>query len=249
VNKIRAILVDDEARARNVLKSLLERNCPEIELLASCEDVPSAAEKIKELKPDLVFLDIQMPEYNGYELLKFVPDEKFEIIFVTAYDQYALKAFELSATDYLLKPVNRVRLKEAVGRVAEKMQLKTSFDTYQELAKSLTDKKFSQIVIASTEGKQVVKFDDIIGISGEGSYSKLYFTNQTSVLISKNLKYFQDALDIDKRFCRCHKSWIVNLNKVANTNTGNLILEMETGIEIKVSKSKRTELQDFLINI
>jgi len=247
VNKIKAILVDDEARARNVLKSLLERNCPEVELLASCEDVISAAEQIKRLNPDVVFLDIQMPDYNGYELMQFVPNINFEIIFVTAYDQYALKAFELCAIDYLLKPIKRERLKDAVQKVGDKLKNVKIYDNYKELVESFQEKKISQIVISSTEGKNVVKFDNLIAIEGQGAYSTIYLANNTTIFTSKNLKYFQDALEVDNRFFRCHKSWIVNTDLVTNTDNTNCILTMQTGLEIKVSKLKRTELAKLLV--
>ena len=240
MNKIRAILVDDEISARNVLKSLLERNCPEIELLASCKNVLEAAKEVKELKPDLVFLDIQMPEYNGYELMQFVPDIKFEIIFVTAYDRYALKAFELCAIDYLLKPVKRDRLKEAVQKVGDKLAQTKSHDTYKELVDSLNDRKFTQIVISTIDGKSVVKFTDLVAIEGDGSYTTIYLLNGKTIFTSKNLKYFQDVLDVDERFFRCHRSWIANLDMV--TSSDNQSLKMRTEKIVKVSKSKRSEL-------
>ena len=240
MNKIRAILVDDEISARNVLKSLLERNCPEIELLASCKNVLEAAKEVKELKPDLVFLDIQMPEYNGYELMQFVPDVKFEIIFVTAYDRYALKAFELCAIDYLLKPVKRDRLKEAVQKVGDKLAQTKSHDTYKELVDSLNDRKFTQIVISTIDGKSVVKFTDLVAIEGDGSYTTIYLLNGKTIFTSKNLKYFQDVLEVDARFFRCHRSWIANLDMV--TSSDNQSLKMRTEKTVKVSKSKRSEL-------
>ena len=107
MNKIKAIIVDDEKRARNVLDQLLSRNFDNIEVVAQCADVPSAVEEIKRLKPDVVFLDIQMPNYVGYELVNFFDKVDFDIIFVTAFDQYAIKAFELSAIDYIVKPIDR----------------------------------------------------------------------------------------------------------------------------------------------
>ena len=246
MKKIRAILVDDEPRARNVLANLLARNCPEVELIASCENVLEAVDQIKELKPDLVFLDIQMPEYNGYELMKFLPHIQFDIIFVTAYDQYALKAFELNAVDYLLKPVKRERLKTSVKKVAKKLKINNAYVQYEELVKSLNEKKHTQIVVKSTEGRNVIKFSNLVGIEGQGAYSTIYLSNGITIFTSKNLKYFQDLLEIDERFCRCHKSWIVNLDLIVSADKQNLALIMSTNIEIKVSKSKRADLGKLL---
>lgn len=246
MKKIRAILVDDESRARSVLKSLLERNCPEVELLYSCVNVMQAVEKIEELQPDLVFLDVQMPQYNGYELINFVKEVNFQIIFVTAYDQYALKAFELCATDYLLKPVDREKLKNAVIKVANKVKVKQNIEIYKELIDTLNDKKYTQLIISLTEGKKVIKFSDLVSIKGEGSYSSIYLKDGTSLITSKNLKHFQDLLEVDKRFLRCHKSWIVNFNMVSKFDSTSLT--MTTNQIITFSKTKKVEILEFLEN-
>src|SRR6478735_3401789 len=119
MNTIRAILVDDEESARDVLQNLLQRFCPEVTLVAKCENVMLAVDVIKKEKPDLVFLDIQMPNYAGYEIVKFFDKVDFEIVFITAYDQYAIRAFEIAAIDYLLKPIDIDRLKLAVKRVKQ----------------------------------------------------------------------------------------------------------------------------------
>ena len=123
MKKIRAILVDDEESARDVLENLLKRFCPEVELLAKCTNVEQAVASIRELQPDLVFLDIEMPNYAGYEIVKFFPEINFELIFVTAYDKYAIRAFEVSAVDYLLKPIDIDRLKNAVSRVMKQLSV------------------------------------------------------------------------------------------------------------------------------
>ena len=129
MSKIKAILVDDEESARDVLENLLRRFCPEIDLLDKCNNVEQAVESIKQHKPNLVFLDIEMPNYAGYELVDFFTEIDFEIIFVTAYDQYAIKAFEVSAVDYLLKPIEIERLKESVSRVSPKFNKEQSHDS------------------------------------------------------------------------------------------------------------------------
>ena len=147
MNGLRAIIVDDEQRARDVLSKLLERNCSNVVVEETCVDVLSAVEKIKKIQPDVVFLDVQMPNYAGYELVNFFDEINFEIIFVTAFDHYAIKAFELSAIDYLVKPVDRLRLVEAVNKVKLKKGQEKSKEAYEELLNSIKEKEFKKIVI------------------------------------------------------------------------------------------------------
>lgn len=248
MNKIKAILVDDEQSARNVLSSLLATNCPEVELICTCTDVKEAVEAIVKYQPDLVFLDVQMPDYNGYELVNFIPDINFEIIFVTAFDQYALKAFEISATDYLLKPVKRARLKDAVQKVAYKIESNQNFEDYKVLANALQQRKVTQLAVSSTEGKTFFKLKEIIAIGGEGAYSVIYFQDGKTVTTSKNLKHFEEVLSNEKQFFRCHKSWIVNLDFISKMNSTQLIIELDNCLEIKFSKSKRLELASKISN-
>jgi len=247
VEEIKAIIVDDEFSARNVLQQLLLRNCSNVHVLATCSNVPDAAVAIKKLNPDVVFLDVQMPNYNGYELMSFLDEVTFEIVFVTAYDQYALKAFELSATDYLLKPIKRERLKKAIDKVESNLLSKHKNTHYIELIESMQQKEFRQFVVSSTDGKHIIKFKNLVSVGGDGSYSTLYFTDKTNLILSKNLKYFQNILEVDNRFFRCHKSWIVNLDLIKSVSTTKLCIEMETGQNIKLSKTKKKELQDKLM--
>jgi len=162
MNKISAIIIDDEKRARDVLQMLLERNCPGVNILATCVDVLSAVEKINEVQPDVVFLDVQMPNYAGYELVNFFDEINFEIIFVTAFDHYAIKAFELSAIDYLVKPVERLRLVDAVKRVSTKVNSQESKKQYEQLLNSIKEKEFKKIVIPESGNRRVLEIDNII---------------------------------------------------------------------------------------
>jgi len=249
MNTLNVIIVDDEFSARNVLKNLLLRNCPNINIIDTCENVLDAVKSIKKYQPDIVFLDIQMPNYNGYELINFIDNINFEIIFVTAYDQYALKAFELNATDYLLKPINRLKLKEAVQKVVINKEKTKKYEHYLDLIDTLKDKVFKQFIVSTTEGKKVIKFNNLVSIKGEGSYSVLHFNDGDSLITSKNLKHYQEVLSVDNRFYRCHKSWIINLNLLKSLNTTLLQIEMENNQSIKLSKSKRSEIQILVSNI
>ena len=173
MNKLTAIIVDDEQRARDVLSKLLERNCPNVDVLDKCVDVPSAVERIKELKPNVVFLDVQMPNYAGYEIVNFFDKIDFEIIFVTAFDHYAIKAFELNATDYLVKPVERARLVDAVKRVVIKVNEEKSKEQYEALLHSIQKKEFRKIVIPELGNRKIVEINNIIAIEAEGAYCKV----------------------------------------------------------------------------
>jgi len=145
--KLKAIIIDDEQRARDVLNNLIARFCPQVEVIALCENVLSAVEQIKKQAPDIVFSDIEMPQYAGYELVNFIDKINFEIIFVTAYDQYAVRAFEVAAIDYLLKPVEIDRLRQAVARVEARKEKEQQTESLLVLKEAIEKKKINSIVI------------------------------------------------------------------------------------------------------
>ena len=246
MNKVTAIIVDDEQRARDVLSKLLERNCPGVSVLSECTDVLSAVDKIKELKPNVIFLDIQMPNYAGYELVNFFDKIDFEIIFVTAFDHYAIKAFELNAIDYLVKPVERLRLVDAVKRVSTKVNSKESKEQYKQLLNTIKEKEFKKIIIPELGNRRILEINNIIAIEAEGSYCKVYQTDDKPLVISKNLKYFDEKLEIEDGFFRSHRGWIVNLNHVKVLNKTELNLTLSNNIKAKIS---RTRLDAFEIQI
>jgi two-component system LytT family response regulator len=236
MTQLDAIIVDDEESARNVLSNLLARNCPEINIVAKCTNVPEAVEQIKLLKPAVVFLDVQMPNYAGYEVVDFFDSICFDIIFVTAYDQYATKAFELSAVDYLVKPINRVRLVDAVERLSDRQKHKCAIENYQVLLDSIKQKEFEKIVIPELGNKRVLLLKDIIAIEAKGAYSTIHLAGNKSVLVSKNLKYFETALPEKAVFFRPHKSWIINLSVVKSYSKKKFQIELNGDIIAKLSK-------------
>jgi two-component system LytT family response regulator len=241
-NKIKAILVDDEESARNVLTNLLTRFCPQIEIVQTCSNVMSAVEEIKKLQPDVVFLDIEMPNYAGYELVSFFEEVNFEIIFVTAYDKYAIKAFEISAVDYLLKPIEIDRLKQAVERLITKTNLKNSSKNLTALKENLKSDVVSKIVVRKNDGQEIVAIDDIIAIEAQEAYSSI-FTNNGNFLMSKNLKHFETLLENNTHFFRSHKSWIINLKKVQSFSKSTSEIQLESGLLAKLSKYKIAEFE------
>lgn len=248
MKKIRTIIVDDELRARRVLRNLLHHNCPQVLVLDECESVIPAIESIKRHRPDLVFLDIQMPHYQGYELFNMIEQVDFDVIFVTAYDKYAIKAFELNALDYLTKPVDRERLKNAVAKSQERQEQRTMLKEYKELVTAFTSQEIKKITINELDGRKIIELDKIVCIEGMGAYSKIYFTDTTTMTVSKNLKYFQELLEDYSQFYRCHKSWIISLDKVTHYNRSKFTLTMQGENTLRFSRTKLKELEDLLIN-
>jgi len=238
MDKISAIIIDDEKRARDVLSMLLERNCPNVSVVATCIDVLSAVEKIKEVQPDVVFLDVQMPNYAGYELVKFFDEINFEIIFVTAFDHYAIKAFELNAIDYLVKPVDRLRLVDAVERVSVKVEQEKSKEEYEELLHSIKNKEYKKIVIPELGNRRIVEINKIIAIEAEGAYCKVYQAIDNPLVISKNLKYFEERLEIQDGFFRSHRGWLINLNHIKTINKTELTLTLSNNLTAKISRTR-----------
>lgn len=246
MNKIRAILVDDEESARDVLQNLLLRFCPDVDLVAKCENVLDAVEVIKREKPDLVFLDIEMPNYAGYELVNFFQEIEFEIIFVTAYDQYAVRAFETAAIDYLLKPIDIDRLKRAITRVQVQYNLEQQAQRLALLSNSLENKQLKSIVISDKGQQHIVPIETIIAIEAQESYSFVH-TIEKKYTVSKNLKHFETIFSENLSFIRVHKSWIIAKEHILNYSKTELSINLSNGLVAKLSKYKKVEFEEAVI--
>jgi two-component system, LytTR family, response regulator len=246
MQRIRAIIVDDEESARDVLDNLLRRFCPDVEVVSKLSNVPNAVEACNQLKPDLVFLDIEMPNYAGFEIVKFFESIPFEIIFVTAYDKYALRAFEISAIDYLLKPVDIDRLKEAVSRVKKQTNLKQHSERLSLLGNTLQSKEVKSIMVTDKGYQQVVPIDSIIAIEAEESYCTIYTTSKKHT-VSKNLKHFETVFADNANFIRVHKSWMISKKHIVNYSKSELLINLTGGLEAKLSKYKKAEFEEAII--
>lgn len=246
MKKITSIIVDDEARARRVLHHLLQTNVEQISVLGEYDSVTSAIKGIEEHQPDVVFLDVQMPNYNGYELFNFIDQPNFEVIFVTAFDEYAIKAFEFNAIDYLTKPVDRNRLQNAVEKAIDRIEEKKQIQDYKELIASFEDKELKNIVINELNSRKVVPLKDIVAIEGQGAYSVIHFTESKKLTVSKNLKHFEGLLNDHHQFFRCHKSWIISVDKVKSYSTSQFTITMDTNLQLRLSKSKKNEFEEVL---
>lgn len=242
MQKIRAILADDEESARDVLENLLLRFCPEIELVQKCNNVVQAVEAVKEHQPDLLFLDIEMPNYAGYEIINLIENINFEIIFVTAYDKYALRAFEIAAVDYLLKPIDIDRLKDAVSKVQKRVNLKLSDERLSLLSKTLQSREVKNIVVTEKGSQQIVPLNSIIAIEAQESYCYVH-TAEKKYTVSKNLKHFETIFADNSSFIRVHKSWMISKNHILNYSKSEFSINLTKGITAKLSKYKKAEFE------
>lgn len=242
VGKIKAILVDDEESARDVLQNLLERFCPDIELLAKCENIPEAVQEIKKYQPDLVFLDIEMPQYSGFEIVKFFSEINFQIVFVTAYDQYAIKAFEVSAVDYLLKPIDIARLKLSIDRVRQQQNILQQAERLTLLNTILEQREIKSIVISDKGQQHVINIKNIIAVEAQESYCFIH-TPQKKITASKNLKHFETLLERMPQFIRVHKSWLINKEHLLNYSKSEFTIQLSGNIIAKLSKYKKIEFE------
>jgi two-component system LytT family response regulator len=247
MNTLKAILVDDEEGARDVLSNLLLRFCPEVDLIAKCTNVLEAVEEIKRLEPDVVFLDIEMPNYAGYEIVNFFDEVKFDIVFVTAYDQYAIRAFEIAAIDYLLKPIDIERLKLAVSRVQMQRNKIEQKDRLNLLKDSLKSKELNNIVVADKGNQHIIPLDKLIAIEAQESYCILH-TSDKQFIASKNLKHFETVLESIPRFFRVHKSWIINKDHLLNYSKSELTIQLSNGLTTKLSKYKKVEFEEVILS-
>jgi two-component system, LytTR family, response regulator len=247
MNKLRAILIDDEESARDVLENLLIRFCPEVELLSKCKNLPEAIDVINNKHPDLVFLDIEMPNYAGYEIVKFFDKINFEIIFVTAYDQYAVKAFEIAAIDYLLKPIDIERLKQSVTRVIESKNIETQADRLNVLSQSLETKKLNNITVSDKGQQHIISIQKIIAIEAQESYCIIHTTDR-NYTVSKNLKHFETMFNELPQFIRVHKSWMINKLFLKNYSKSDLTIQLTNGLITKLSKYKKAEFESLILS-
>lgn len=240
---INAIIVDDEPYCCEALSILLNRYCPQVEVRGSYHSAMDALSDIREKKPQLLFLDIEMPRMNGFELLEKIRDLSFELIFTTSYDQYAIKAIRFSALDYLLKPIDREELVRSVQKVEQRLKspLPQQIDLLFQKLQSPTQ-LFSKIAIPTMEGLQMVAVDNIIHCTSDSNYTILILKDQQRVIASRTLKEIEELLE-DYSFIRVHHSNVVNLNEICKYIKGEGgYLVMSDGSSVNVSRSRKEGL-------
>ena len=238
---MKAILVDDEPDGIRTLKKMLESHCPNVEVAATCSNAASAKQELERIRPDVVFLDIQMPGKSGLDLLTEMPEKDFEVIFVTAHNEYMLQALQYSAADYLLKPVDEDRLIEAVQRVETRIQAekKEWTETLMHNLNKAGSPSEMRLCLPTLKGFIVVKLDDIIYCEAERSYTIFHLDGKKTVTVSKSLIEYDNLLQ-ETQFFRIHKSFLVNLNHIKEyqRGEGGLVI-MTDNAEIEVSRRKK----------
>jgi two-component system LytT family response regulator len=241
---LKAIIVDDEELARQLIRNYL-KDAADIEIIAECENGFEGVKAISEQKPDLVFLDIQMPKINGFEMLELI-DNPPEIIFITAHNEFAIRAFEMNAVDYLLKPYSKERLVAAVQKVKERLQADTVRESViPKLIQQPLTEKLERIVVKSGTKIKVVPVDKIVYLEAEDDYVMIH-TDEGKHLKQGTMRYYEDHLD-PSRFVRVHRSYIVKIDQVTQLepySRENYLLKLKNGVSLKVSRNGLKSLKD-----
>ena len=244
---MRAILIDDEVNALDTLEIELHAYCPEVVVLEKCGGGEAGIIAIKKHNPDIVFLDIEMPWMTGFEMLEQLGDFSINVIFVTAYNQFALKAFEVNAVDYLLKPILKEKLIDAVGKAKNRHPVtKEVIQNIIENINSQAVMPLPHIALPTPEGLEFVNIDDILFASADSNYSHIHFKTGNSILLSKTLKQVE-AMVSGRNFLRIHQSYLVNLahiKKYIKGQGGTLVLE--NGKALPVSRSSKEKLMSLI---
>ncbi|PHN07067.1 LytR/AlgR family response regulator transcription factor [Flavilitoribacter nigricans] len=246
---INAVIVEDEQHNREYLGKLLERYCPDIQLLAAARDVGSGLKAIEAHQPDLLFLDVEMPDGTGFDLLQQLPAEDFSIIFVTAYDHYALDAIRFCAIDYLLKPLKVEHLKAAVQKVIRQKGQQQENRLLRQLLNNISqqDPREKRIALPTQEEIILVKVSEIIRCQGENNYTGFYLRDGRHILVSRTLREFEDLLG-EYSFLRCHQSHLVNMAEVRSfvKSDGGYLL-MNDDSRVNVSRHRKDKVLAALI--
>jgi len=239
---LKIIIIDDEFNSIELISSILSDHFPEINIVGKTQSPIEGIKMINQLKPDLVFLDIEMPEASGFDILEAIPERKFETIFITAYDKYAIKAFKYSAIDYILKPIDIEELNDAVKRVIEKKNsIDIDLNRLNVLLENIKAQHPFKISIPSSKGYEYVNINEIVRIEADGRYSVIYLENTRTITVTKLLSELIDTID-SNFFFRPHKSHYINLNfvKMFVKSEGNYI-EMHDGTQVAISRNKKEE--------
>lgn len=246
------LIVDDELDSRRSLRKIIEMYLPEIQIAGEADDLPEAVKLINKINPDIVFLDIEMPGYSGLEILDMInPDlYKFEIIFITAYSEFAVQAFQVSAIDYLLKPIQIEHLVTAVKKVQKIKSAEINRQNYQILKSNMDpSNKVVKVAVPFSDGIKFISSNQIIYLRADGPYSEIFLKNGSKELVSRHLKEFERIL-IRAGFFRNHRSYLINLNEVTQfvRRDGGYLL-MSNNEQLPISSDKKEELISAIENI
>lgn len=246
IETISALVVDDEKSARQSLLAFLGKYCPDVHVVGEASTIESAADAIHAHKPQLIFLDIEMPGGNAFDLLEKFPNPDFHVIFVTAYSQHAVRAFELSAADYLLKPVSIDSLTQAVDKVVDRIRTSAESVQHRILLNNInqSNKQTQKIVLPLIDGFELVALEDITHLTALDNFTKVHTNKSRAITVCRKLKYFENLL-ADAGFIRIHRSHIVNrafIQRYHRGKGGYVVLEND--VELDVSQSRKKEFLD-----
>ena len=250
---IRTVLIDDETRLLSSLQTMLKRNCPQLDVVALCRSADEALIKIKESDPELVFLDIAMPGKDGFALLNEIGDIHFRIIFVSAHDEYSLRAFKFSTVDYLLKPVDEDELVAAVKKaeqtILQEHSLRKSIEALMHNLKPQKNTQEKKLCLATLTGFHVVNLSDIVYCEAEGPYTNFYLLDDKKICVSRPLADYELLLS-DDDFLRVHKSFLINLHHTREYRRGEGgVVILSNDVEIYVSRRKKDIFLERIKNV
>ena len=244
---MKTIIIDDEEGGRNTLAWLLGKHCPKVKVVGQAEDVDEAVALIQQVQPELVFLDVELHSGTGFDVLERLPKKSFALILVTAYNEYAIKAFRYSALHYLLKPVDVDELQTAVNRAAKRIELNDSgadeLNRIQAMLEHLRTERSrpNRIMLPIMNGVRMVSLSDIVRLQSDGNYTYFHLLNQPKLLVSRTMKEFEAA--VDKRFFRIHRTHLINLDHMVTYVRGRSgYVEMVDGSQLAVSRYRKDEL-------
>jgi two-component system, LytTR family, response regulator len=246
---IQTVLVDDEKDNVRILQRLLEAYCPDVHVVGTAEGVDTAEQLIRDTNPDLVLLDIELIQGNAFDLLERLTPLKFQVIFVTAFDAYAIKAFKYSAVDYLLKPVDVDELRNAINKVAQRMGAKMDVSAIKVLLENVGALHLAQqkMAVPTLTGLSFVTVSDIIRFEAMGHYTSIHLSSGEPLMATRNIKEYEDILPA-AIFCRVHNSHIINLQKITKYQKGRGgYVIMEDGSSIEVATRRRQEFLQRLL--
>nr|NQU90905.1 response regulator transcription factor [Bacteroidota bacterium] len=240
MNTLKAVIVDDESDAVNFIKSIIDDHISELKIVGTANSAKDGVKVIRQTNPDIVFLDVEMPHGNGFTVLEHFPEKTFDVVFVTAFNHYAIQAIKLSAVDYILKPINIKEFIAAAGKIIQK-HFDESFQNqnYSNLFQNLRSTMPSRLAIPTSEGMEYLNTKDILRVEADRSYSWFYLVDGRKILVSRNLKEYHELL-ADKNFFRPHNSHLINLEYVKKyiRHEGGYI-ELTDGTEVPVARGKK----------
>lgn len=242
---MKVIIIDDEDNGRNIIRQYLSLYCDDVEIIGEANSVKSGVEILSEVTPDVLFLDIQMQDGTGFDLLEALPQRTFKVIFVTSFDQFALKAIKFSAADYILKPVDPDEFVEAVQRVQADLAKESQDNRIDQLLTNMNN--FTQVGLPTEDGVQFVDVDDIVRCEADGGNTQVFTDNGTMLVAQKNIKVYEE-LFADRKFLRINKTNLINtsyIDKYDKADNGGSVL-MADGVSIEVSPYKKDDLQKMM---